>query len=111
MYDNIAKKLLIEELERIKLKPKYYCDLYEWTKLNKYAYKFVPKLVVRQQAITTLVSLIERDHLVHGKWYDSDDNSICGYDDMMIAEYIEEILKDFTYQMKSYTIGIPLFDF
>lgn len=111
MYDIIAKKLLFEELERIKLKPKYYCDLYEWTKLNEHAYKFIPKLVVRQQAINTLASLIERDHMVFGKWQDSDDDSICVYDDMMIADYIEEILKDFTYQMKSYTIGIPLFEF
>jgi hypothetical protein len=111
MYEIIAKKLLNEELERIKLKPKYYCDLYEWSKLNEHAYKFVPKLVVRELAIRSLAALIERDHTVYNKWQDSDDDSICGYDDMMIAEYIEEILKDFTYQMKSYTIGIPLFEF
>jgi len=111
MYDVIAKKLLSEELDKIKLKPQYYCGLYEWNKLNKNAHKFISKLVIRDVAIKSLASLIERDHTIHSKWNDADDQSICGYDDMMIAEYIEEILKDFTYQMKSYTIGIPLFEF
>ena len=111
MYNDIAKKLLHEELERIKLRPKYYCDLYEWSKLDEHAHKFVNWLVVREQAVTKLASIIERDHTLHGKWKDVDDNSLCVYDEMMIGEYIDEILKDFTYQMKSYTIGIPLFEF
>jgi len=111
MYNDIAKKLLHEELERIKLRPKYYCDLYEWSKLDEHAHKFVNRLVVREQAVTKLASIIERDHTLHGKWKDVDDNSLCVYDEMMIGEYIDEILKDFTYQMKSYTIGIPLFEF
>jgi len=111
MYHTIAKKLLDEELERIKLKPKYYCGLYDWKKLNEHAHKFVPKLVVRESAINTLAEAIMNDHIKNNKWEDLNDKSVCVYSNHMIAEYFEEITKDFNYQMKSYTVGIPLFDF
>ncbi|NJO64513.1 MAG: hypothetical protein HC836_42135 [Richelia sp. RM2_1_2] len=94
----IATKLLTEELDYIKANPKQACIDYEWNKLDTHAHKHIKRLVITDRAVEVLAEKIRRNCL-------SDE---CEFDELMIAEYINEILNDFTFQMKSFTIGIPL---
>ena len=106
-YNEIATKLVTDELAHIKSNPKQACIDYQWDKFDSHAHKHIKRLVVNEYAVDRLATRIEFDYAIRGLWQQNE-NSECEYDDLMMAEYLEDILKDFIFQMKSFTVGIPL---